>query len=111
MFGLGDPDGGIEVVFGQGGIEDFVAVVIQVGRFEAARRRLPVVQEEEFHGDIVAHPVRLGQHVHTLAIRLGWTASCEVQQGLSCLAATSCCATRACVAETGCTYPRWVIRC
>jgi len=48
--GLGDPDGGIEIVFGKYRIEDFVAVVIQVGQLQAARCRLPAVEEEEFHG-------------------------------------------------------------
>jgi hypothetical protein len=30
--GLGDADGGIEVVFGQGRVQDFVPVVLEEGR-------------------------------------------------------------------------------
>ncbi len=48
---LGDADGGIEVVVGQGGVQNFVAVVLQVGRFDAAWSRLPAVEEEDSHGD------------------------------------------------------------
>lgn len=47
--GLGDPDGGVEVVGGKSGIEDVVAVVPGAGRLQAARSRLPAVEEEEFH--------------------------------------------------------------
>jgi len=52
-FGLGEPDGGIEIVVGQVWIEDFVAVVFQVGRLKTARCRLPAVEEEDLHGGIV----------------------------------------------------------
>ena len=48
--GLGDADGGIEIVVGQGRVQDFVAVVLEVGRLDAARCRLPAVEEEDFHG-------------------------------------------------------------
>jgi hypothetical protein len=51
---LGDGDGGIQVVVGQGRIQDFVAVVLQVGRLQSAGRRFPVVEEEDFHEEIVA---------------------------------------------------------
>ena len=52
--GLGDADGGVEIVVGQGRVQDFVAVVLEVGRLDAARCRLPAVEEEDFHGPIVA---------------------------------------------------------
>ena len=61
IFGLGDADGGIEVVIGQWGIEDFVAVVLEVGRLQAAWSRLPTVEEEDLHlsyADLVAAPAK-----------------------------------------------------
>ena len=48
--GLGDANGGVEIVVGQGRVQDFVAVVLEIGRLHAARRRLPAVEEEDFHG-------------------------------------------------------------
>jgi hypothetical protein len=48
-FGLGSANGGIEVVIGQGWVQDFVAVVLQVGRLQAALGRLPAVEEEDGH--------------------------------------------------------------
>ena len=36
VLGLGDADGGIEIVVGQRGTQDLVAVVLQIGRFQAA---------------------------------------------------------------------------
>ena len=36
VLGLGDGDGGVEVVVGQGGVEDFMDVGLEVGRLEAA---------------------------------------------------------------------------
>ena len=48
--GLGDADGSIEIVVGQGRVQDFVAVVLEIGRLDAARCRLPAVEEEDFHG-------------------------------------------------------------
>ena len=50
--GLGDPDGLVEVVVGQLRVDDLVAV-LQEGRLDAARDRLPAVKEEDFHEDIV----------------------------------------------------------
>ena len=47
--GLGDADGGIEIVVGQGRIQDLVAVVFEIGRFHAAWCRLPAVEEEDEH--------------------------------------------------------------
>ena len=48
VLSLGDPDGGIEVLVGQGWIQDFVAVVLQIGRLEAARSRFEAVKELQF---------------------------------------------------------------
>jgi hypothetical protein len=48
-FALGDPDGLLEVLVRQLGIQDGVATLGQVGRFDAARNRLPAVEEEDFH--------------------------------------------------------------
>ena len=48
-FSLSSADGGIEVVVIEGWVNDFVAVVLQVGRFDAARNRVPAVKEEEFY--------------------------------------------------------------
>ena len=50
--GLGDANSGIEIVIGQGRVDDFVAVVLEVGRFHTARNRLPAVKEEDFHGTL-----------------------------------------------------------
>ena len=47
--GLGNADGGIKIVVGQGRIQDFVAVVFEVGRLYAARSRIPTVEEEDGH--------------------------------------------------------------
>ena len=47
--GLGDTDGGIEIVVGQGRIENLVAVIFKIGRLYAARSRLPAVKEEDEH--------------------------------------------------------------
>jgi hypothetical protein len=50
---LGDLDCLLEVLVGQLGVDDFVAVVRQVGRFDAAWNRLPAVKEEDFHGFVL----------------------------------------------------------
>ena len=54
ILGLGDPDGSIEIVVGQGRLQNFVAVVLQVGRLQAAQCRLPTVKEQDLRGSIVA---------------------------------------------------------
>ena len=51
---LGDLDGLCEILVGQLRIDDFVAVLRQEGRFDAAWDRLPAVKEENFHEGIVA---------------------------------------------------------
>lgn len=38
VLGLGDPHGGVEIVVGQGRVQDIVAMVLQVGRLQAASR-------------------------------------------------------------------------
>ena len=50
QLGLRDADGGVEVVVGEMGIEDGVAVVPEIGRLQAARSRLEAVEEEDGHG-------------------------------------------------------------
>ncbi len=61
IFGLGDANGGIEVVVGECEIEDGVAVGFEVSRLEAAWSRLPTVEEENFHdGEGSVRPVRRG---------------------------------------------------
>ena len=47
--GLGDLDGLGEVFVGQCRVDDLVAVLRQEGRLDAARDRLPAVEEEDFH--------------------------------------------------------------
>ena len=49
VLGLGDAHGSLEVLVGQGRVEDGVAVPGQVGRFDPARDGLPAVEEEDFH--------------------------------------------------------------
>ena len=46
-FGLGDANCGVEIVVGQMGIEDFVAVLLQIGRLQAAWSGLPAVEEKD----------------------------------------------------------------
>ena len=48
--GLGNADGGIEIVVGRGRVQDFVAVILEIGRLDAARGGLPAVEEKDFHG-------------------------------------------------------------
>src|SRR5262249_46650327 len=43
-----------EVFVGEGRVENFVAMLVQVGRLDATRDRLPAVEEEDFHGVVVA---------------------------------------------------------
>ena len=47
--GLGDAYGGIKIVVGQGGIENLVAVVFEIARFNTAWNRIQSVDEEEVH--------------------------------------------------------------
>ena len=35
--GLGNADGGIKIVVGQGQVQDFVAVILEIGRFPVER--------------------------------------------------------------------------
>jgi hypothetical protein len=51
---LGDPDGLGEILVGQLRVDDGMAVVLEVGRLDATRDRLPAVKEENFHEGIVA---------------------------------------------------------
>ena len=51
--GLGDFQGGVEVVVGEMRIEDFVAVVFEIGRPQTTRSRLPAMEEEDSHVAIV----------------------------------------------------------
>jgi len=37
-----------EIVVNEGRIDDFVAVVLQAGRLDAARHRIPAVEEKDF---------------------------------------------------------------
>jgi hypothetical protein len=48
--GLGDPDGFLEIVVGQGRVQDRVAVVLEIGRLDSARCRLPAVKEKDERG-------------------------------------------------------------
>ena len=67
--GLGDFQGGVEIVVGEMGVEDFVAVVYEVGRLSAARCRLPAVEEEDLHGALPlnVHSQRVGRRVELFA--------------------------------------------
>ena len=55
VLGLGDPHGFVEIVIGESGIEDGVAVAGKVGRFAATGDGGPAVQEEDSHGDILQY--------------------------------------------------------
>jgi hypothetical protein len=46
---LGNNNSSVKVVVGQGRIQNLVALVIDVGRFNAALCRLPAVEEENEH--------------------------------------------------------------
>jgi len=48
VLSLSDPHSGIKVV-GQGWIQNFVAMALEVGRLQTARSRLPAVEEEDLH--------------------------------------------------------------
>jgi hypothetical protein len=50
VLGLGDSDSLIEVLVGEGRVEDLVAMLDQIGRLEAAGDLLPAVEEEDLHG-------------------------------------------------------------
>jgi hypothetical protein len=47
--GLSDGESGVEVVIGQGGVDDGVAVIFQERRLDAAWNGLPTVKEEDEH--------------------------------------------------------------
>ena len=55
--GIGQPvvishdeaDGGVEIVVGKSGVQDFMAVGLEVGRCEPAWGRLPAVEKEDEH--------------------------------------------------------------
>lgn len=46
---LGDFNGFVEILIGQGRIENFVSVLDEIGRLDAAGNRLPAVKEEDSH--------------------------------------------------------------
>lgn len=48
-FGLRGPEGEIEIIVIQLGVDDLAAVVLEIGWFGAARDTLPTVQKEKFH--------------------------------------------------------------
>ena len=52
---LSDPNGLIEIIIGQGRAQDRVAVVLEIGRLDAARSRLPAVEEENGHWHRLSH--------------------------------------------------------
>ena len=45
-FGLSRGNGGFKIIVIQGGIDDFMAVILKVGRFDATWDRMPAVKEE-----------------------------------------------------------------
>jgi hypothetical protein len=47
--GLGGRKCSVEIIFVKGGVDDFVAVILEVGRLDAARNAVSSVQEEDFH--------------------------------------------------------------
>ena len=49
---------GLEVIVGQSGIKDGVPVILEIGWFQSAWGRMPTVQEQDFHGRIVAGGMR-----------------------------------------------------
>ena len=54
-FFLGGANSGIEVVVIKGRVDDGMAVVLQVRRFDAARNRVPAVEKEYEHGGRLSH--------------------------------------------------------
>ncbi len=60
--GLGDAHRLLEVLVGQLRVEDLVAVLRQERRLDPAWDRLPAVEEEGFHGVVVACCRRLALH-------------------------------------------------
>jgi hypothetical protein len=52
--GLSDPDRLVEILVGQFRIDDLMAVLDQESRFDAARDRVPSMQEENLHEVVVA---------------------------------------------------------
>ena len=72
---LGNSHGLVEIVVGQLGVEEFVAVGLEVGRPHAAWSRLPTVKEQDFHrplhqlfliGSMIPPPVGSGQGVSSV---------------------------------------------
>lgn len=49
---LGSAKSNVEVIVIKGGVDDLVAVILQVGRFDATGDRVPAVEEEDFYGDV-----------------------------------------------------------
>jgi len=60
---MSNPDRFIELLVWQLRIENLVAVLDEVCRFDAARDRLPTVEVENFHGVIVAWPAGTTDYV------------------------------------------------
>jgi len=80
--GLCDADCLVEVVVGEGGVQDLVAVVWEVGRLEAAGGRLPAVEEEDGHG-IISYAERFNTQTQSSPIALG-----SLQRHSTCIAAS-----------------------
>jgi len=49
--GLSDADSFVEVIVGQGRVQDLVTVVLQVGGLQATGSGRPAVEEEDLHGN------------------------------------------------------------
>ncbi len=49
-FHLGNANGFLEIIVGQGRIHNRVTVVLEIGRLDAARCRVPAVEVEDCHG-------------------------------------------------------------
>jgi hypothetical protein len=64
---LAGSDGGIEVIVVERWVNDFVAVIHQESRFDAARYAVPAVEEEDFHRAFVSWPFSgVIQHLNQL---------------------------------------------
>ncbi|MEX1231924.1 MAG: hypothetical protein WEB58_16885 [Planctomycetaceae bacterium] len=59
VFRLGDHESGIEIVVGEGRVENGVAVLGEIGRFDAAGDAVPAVEEEDSHRFVGANPAFL----------------------------------------------------
>ena len=64
---LSDADGSVKIVVGQGRVQNLMAVVLEVGRLQAAWRRLPAVEEEDEHTEYYLPVATEASHANSLS--------------------------------------------